>query len=302
MTQPGFPRAAFESGYRFVASRARPLDHARLASVLGICGPDAVLESLAPYQNMDGGFGQALEPDLRTPISTALATSVGLRVLRELDVPAQHPMVRRAINWLIAKVDRERLVWPIIPAAAAQTTHAPWWDFHEDMEERWNHYRYNPSAELFGALCHWRTLVPDDLFTNMTGDFFWRLQNKPPEAIYDLYCCLRLQENQNLPDSIRAPLETAIQKCATAQDPESIHVNYFELVPARSSLLYGALKDRFEIAAQRALETQAEDGGWHPAWNWSDVDPSAWAVAEVEWSGVLTRTILETVHRHGLVV
>jgi hypothetical protein len=301
MGQPIFPRSAFDRGQRFLEADARTLDRARLAWSLGTANAHAVLDALAAYQNHDGGFAHGLEPDLRSPMSTAIATSVGLRVLREIDAPAHHPMVGRAINWLLAEVDSERFVWPIVTPAAAQAPHAPWWDFDDDMEAKWNGYRYNPSADLFGALCHWRSLVADELLANMTSDFSWRLQNNPPSAIYDLYCCLRLQESRNVPERIRASLEDAIVKAAAAQDPGSFHVNYFELVPSPTSLLYSSQKENLENAVCRAVDTQGEDGGWHPPWDWGEVNAEAWSAAQREWSGVLTRTVLETVHRHGLV-
>ena len=301
MGQSIFPRSRFEDGQRFVDARARPLDRARLAWSLGGGDRKPVLDALAPFQNEDGGFGHGLEPDLRTPISTAIATSVALRILKEIETPATDAMVRRAIAWLVANVDAERLVWPILTQAAVKAPHAPWWDFDEGMDERWNAYRYNPSAELFGALCHWRSLVPAELIDNMASDFHWRLQNKPPAAIYDLYCCLRLQESNHVPQSIRPSLEAAIVKGAAAQAPESFHVNFFELVPSKTSLLYSSQKENLVRAVRHAIETQGEDGGWHPVWNWADVNAEAWSVAEREWSGVLTRTVLETVHRHALV-
>lgn len=301
MGQPVFPRSVFDKGWKFVEAAARPLDRARLAWSLGTGDLKTVLDALSPYQNEDGGFAHGLEPDLRTPVSTAIATSVALRILKEAEVPATHPMVCGAVDWLLAAVDRERLVWPIVTEAAVQAPHAPWWDFDAGMDERWNGYRYNPSAELFGALCHWRAIVPAELIENMANEFQWRLQNNPPAAIYDLYCCLRLAESHNLPGRLRSSLEAAIVKGVAWQEPESFHVNFFELVPSKTSLLFSSQKTNLENAVRRAVEIQAEDGGWHPEWNWSDVDAQAWSAAEREWSGVLTRTILETVHRHGLV-
>lgn len=58
--------------------------------------PERVVAELARFQNDDGGFGYALEPDLRTPSSSALATGIGLHMLKELRCPADHPMVGKA--------------------------------------------------------------------------------------------------------------------------------------------------------------------------------------------------------------
>jgi hypothetical protein len=46
--------------------------------------PDAVETALAAYRNDDGGFGHALEPDLRGPVSQPLHVAYALRVLDEI--------------------------------------------------------------------------------------------------------------------------------------------------------------------------------------------------------------------------
>jgi len=301
MDLPKFPRDAFDRGRIFIEHRAREIDRARLAFVTGASDAKPVLEALGAFQNTDGGFGHAIEPDLRASTSTAIATSVGLQVLRELDAPAENPIVKRAIAWALANLDREKFVWPITTREAAAGVHAPWWNWVDDVDASWNFYRYNPSADLFGALCQWRALVPEKLLADFANDFLWRLKNNPPEQIYDLYCCLRLWNSKGVPEELREPLKAAVIAAAEAQDPESFHVNYFELVPSKDALLYPVLKERLARAIARALKTQGDDGGWHPAWSWAEVDEKAWTQAEREWTGVLTRQTLETVHRFGLV-
>src|SRR6266566_7587309 len=75
-TTPDFSQAT-----GFVWRTARLLDRHRFA-FLFLDGPrDAVLAALRPYQNADGGFGHALEPDLRGPVSQPLPVWSALRVL-----------------------------------------------------------------------------------------------------------------------------------------------------------------------------------------------------------------------------
>ncbi|MER0246842.1 hypothetical protein AAHZ94_33720 [Streptomyces sp. HSW2009] len=62
-------------GYHFLPSREGDRDRAA----------DAVERALAAYQNDDGGYGHALEPDLRGPVSQPLHTAHALRVLDEID-------------------------------------------------------------------------------------------------------------------------------------------------------------------------------------------------------------------------
>jgi hypothetical protein len=43
-----------------------------------------VIGAIGSYQNADGGFGQAFEPDLRTQASSAIATQQAFNYLREI--------------------------------------------------------------------------------------------------------------------------------------------------------------------------------------------------------------------------
>ena len=92
---------------QFLVTQARPLERALFEHRFEGATVDGALAELARFQNEDGGYGQALEPDLRTPSSSALATGIGLRMLRELRCPVDHPMVRKAVAYLIATYDDE---------------------------------------------------------------------------------------------------------------------------------------------------------------------------------------------------
>ena len=91
-------RAAFDRARAFIDAKGRALDAALLRHTFDEADPEAALALLAPYQNPDGGFAHGLEPDLPTPASTAIVTSVGLQILRQLGAPANHAMVRGAIH------------------------------------------------------------------------------------------------------------------------------------------------------------------------------------------------------------
>ena len=80
----------FDQARRFIKSEARTVDRALFEFRFEGAPAAAVAESLSAYQNPDGGFGHALEPDVRNPASSALATSIGLQVLKELDLSLIH--------------------------------------------------------------------------------------------------------------------------------------------------------------------------------------------------------------------
>lgn len=162
-------RDRFEAARRFVADGARPLDRALLDLALGAGSAQTALAALAIYQNVDGGFGRGLEPDLSSPASSAIATSIGLRLLARLGAPSDHPMVQGAVRWLDANLDRTTGVWPIIGPGVELAPHAPWWTWSQDMAGSdsvagaKNGFRFNPTAEILGLLYLYRGGVPAPL-------------------------------------------------------------------------------------------------------------------------------------------
>src|SRR5512147_1401750 len=66
----------------FIYANARRVDRAIYEVIFGGASADALVTALEPYRNADGGFGHALEPDLRTPHSQPLHTETGLAMLQ----------------------------------------------------------------------------------------------------------------------------------------------------------------------------------------------------------------------------
>jgi hypothetical protein len=75
---------AFERARQFIRTQAGVLDAEVVDYRFEDSPAEGVLALLVSYQNRDDVFGQALEPELRTPSSSALAPGIGLRLLVEL--------------------------------------------------------------------------------------------------------------------------------------------------------------------------------------------------------------------------
>jgi hypothetical protein len=75
----------------FITSNARLLDRRRAELAVGDGDPEAALTVLAGYRNADGGFGWALEPDLRAPASQPVAALHAFEVLEEV-APVTSPL------------------------------------------------------------------------------------------------------------------------------------------------------------------------------------------------------------------
>ncbi len=108
----------------FIFANARLLDRHRAAVLLDGAPADAVVQALRAYRNPDGGYGHALEPDVRTPHSETTAALHGLEVLRELDA-LEDPMVEDIAAWVAGVADPDGGV-PFILPTAAHYPRGPW--------------------------------------------------------------------------------------------------------------------------------------------------------------------------------
>ncbi|WP_327113830.1 hypothetical protein OG206_08355 [Streptomyces sp. NBC_01341] len=70
---------------QFIWLTARVLEQRRFAHLFLQGSADAVETALAAYRNEDGGYGHALEPDLRGPVSQPLHAAHALNVLDSID-------------------------------------------------------------------------------------------------------------------------------------------------------------------------------------------------------------------------
>lgn len=140
---PNLPN--LEAAEDFIWRTARLLDRHRYAYLFKNGEPSQVVAALRPYQNPDGGFGHALEPDLRGPVSQPLPVLHALEVLDEVDA-FDDPMVRRACDYLLAITTAEGGVPFVLPLATTYP-HAWWMEAAENPPAS-----LNPTAPIAGLL------------------------------------------------------------------------------------------------------------------------------------------------------
>jgi hypothetical protein len=294
--------AGFEAACGFIRTEGRRLDAALLAYHVFDGEREAAIREVARYQNADGGFGHALEPDLRTPASTGIATTVGLRLLREIATPSSSPVVARAIQYLIDSIDPRTQVWPIVDEKVDLAAHAPWWSYSDRLAESWNGFRFNPTAEALAYLYEYRDLVPQTFLDRVTDAFTVSLRRTNViESYYDVQCCCQLYRTDGLADSLRKLLAECLRRSLLALDPDNEHTNYFELSPAPDDFIYPLIEKHYLGAVNHAVERQDERGCWNLFWDWSEVDAREWRKAKLEWEGALTRIIITSLHNHGAI-
>lgn len=302
-------REAFEWAQRFLMTEARPLERALFEHRFEGGSAAGALAELARFQNDDGGFGRALEPDLRTPSSSALATGVGLRLLQELDCQAGHPMVGQAAAYLLESFDQERWTWRVAPPDTNEHPHAPWWHDEEgSLARTFDDFLVIPRAELVGLLHHFSLLVPAgwlDELTERTVTDIETIEALGTGGGDDLVYALSLAETGALPQRYRERLLARIRASTPAvvsRDPaewDSYCIPPLKLAPSPASAVVDLLRDELESHLDYLIEHQTPAGTWDPVWTWGDAYPDAWQQAKLEWRGELTLKSLTTLCAFG---
>ncbi|MDD1772306.1 MAG: hypothetical protein LUQ09_05235 [Methanomassiliicoccales archaeon] len=263
-----------------------------------------VLTALNAFQNPDGGFGRALEMDMRSPSSSALATAIGLHTLCDLDRPAEEPMVRRAVAYLLATYQEGAGVWRVAPLDVNSYPHAPWWHDQEgSLERTFDGFRIIPRALVLAGLHHYSSLVPVDLLDRMTEETVECIESEKDLGSgggSDLEYVIALAETRGLPERWRGRLESRVREVvpvAVVGDPE--RWNTYCLSPLRiidtpETLGAELIADKVQIHLNHQIENQSEEGTWDPVWSWAGAYPDDWARARLEWRGHLTlRTLMQ---------
>ena len=171
-------REALERARSFIYAHVRPLERARLAYHFIQVGAEAVLSALVQFQNPDGDFGNALEPDLCTPSSSALATGIGLEIPKRIDCSVNQELVQRSEDFLLNTFNPGENTWRVAPLDANDFPHATWWhDENGSLAKTFDDFLIIPRAQIVALLWHCASLVPgewlDFLIDKQSPDGSW---------------------------------------------------------------------------------------------------------------------------------
>jgi hypothetical protein len=310
MPTPDLTPEAFARARAFLEGQGRPLEKARFGHAFEGERVTGGIEALRAYRNEDGGFGRALEPDCRAPHSSVLATMMALRVLHELDVPADEPLLTGAVDWLHTQLhtDLDGSVWPFLPPQAEAFPHAPWWNQSEpgELARTFAGFRVNPRAELVARLWQWPGLLAEGLRAQLTleardavlaglekGD----VNSHAAAAVFA--GTLEIPDDHRLPvlEYLADVLPDRVQ--ATPEQFAEYGLNPLMVAPTPDHPLARALEEPLSAALLHLIAAQAGDGSWGPDWSWFGQFPDAWPTAESEWRSALTMDALLTLKAWG---
>jgi hypothetical protein len=276
----------------YIENNARPLEKARFSYHFNSGPVDDVIVELKEYQNTDGGFGNALESDLRAPESSALCTSVAFQVLREVGKYDPDEMTTKAIRYLLDTFDNEKITWRIIPKTAERYPHAPWW-LQEGREEQFNVFSLNPAAELLGCLIDYgKGIVPESLIQKILDKAMTYLAGLEEIEMHDFLCCQRLYESRNIDVKVKEQLIVQLQRLLkTAISLDSREWERYSLRPVQAadrpdSPFYPALRETVMENLDYEIKTFQPNGSWPLTFSWGDIFPEIQEEIKREWSGV----------------
>ncbi len=284
---------ALEKARGFIEENGRQLEIARFHFEFNE-GPIAdVLEALRVFQNPDGGFGCALEPDLRAQESSALCTSIALQTLRSLGIPAENLLVSNSIEFLLAELNEEQLSWRIIPASADQSPRAPWW-YQKGRKEQFELFSLNPTSEILGYLYDYQSNVPSEVVERISERVYSEIMSLEKIEMHDLLCCLRLLKSENLSEPFRDQLSSKICTlveeaiCCDQDGWKDYCLRPLQVVDRPQSPFASDLKEAIDLNIEYEIQSQEANGSWAPTWSWDDQYPKEWEEAKREWAGILT--------------
>jgi hypothetical protein len=264
-----------------------------------------VIKELIKYQNLDGGFGKALEPDLRMKASSVVATKFALQILIDIETPVTEKTVKDCITYLMNNYDKEKQVWSLVTSKVMEAPHAPWWD-HEGLEKEFGDFLANPKAGILRCLLDYKELVTTSLINEVTSQLIAHLNTLPIEMpFFDAISFLQLTQSNNLNNELKKHILSKLSKTAkrivntNPQDWKKFSIKPLWLAPAPSSPLAEVLKKEIEKNLDFEINNQNEDGSWSPTWTWGDHYQTDWEIAENEWKGILTLATLRSLRDYN---
>ena len=281
----------FDAAAEFMAARARVLDRRVFQRLFQGGAPEPVRDAIAAYRNDDGGFGHALEPDLRTAASQPAAVEMALRIMDAADAWDER-LVRGAIDWLASIAPSDGGATFVLPTLS-QGPHAPWW-----VPAEGNPVSLIQTGEIAGVLYARHFAHP---WRDAATEVMWRGIDQLTEPMaYEMFGVLAFL--QHVPDRSRA--SDALQRVGqllfdrglVALDPNAEGETHspLDFAPLPDSIARPLFDDAtIEAHLDHLAGAQREDGGW--MFNWPAWSPAA----ESDWRGFLTVDALRVLRANG---
>lgn len=273
----------------FIRRNARPVELAEFQCHFENGSKTALVQTLASYQNLDGGFGHALEPDNWNPESSPITTNDAIGRLFEAGaLGGAGEITEGIVRYLTSgdSFDQEKQRWLFAVDSNQTHPHAIWWEKNGDGISGWN-----PTVSLAAFLVcmgipgPWRELVTEA---------FGELEQAEEKTVDGLKCYLlawELLKSHQMEgviefDRARMSIQAVLDR-VICQDPAKYGVEY---VPApswffqnESPFLHDGLLPLIRAELKGLDKLQLDDGGFDISWQWHTPYPEEFEQSRAWW-------------------
>ena len=285
----------FEKAENFIWKHGRLLERRIFEYCFFQGSKDNVLASLKAYQNDDGGFGNALEPDLRGPESQPLHMEFALWTLYDCNIK-ELEMSFKACEYVSKHADLITGI-PTIFESSIDYPHASHWD---------NSLSTQPSTDrLTGlvGLLNWQGINHPwlDLAVDSSLENILNKKNNDAHTILTSFCLLeslpQTEQIIQLFDKLSTELLTNAKFLRMDAYSQNYGLSPLEFAPSPSSYCNRIFsKDTIIQHLKVLMSQQSDDGGWLISWE----PPSE--TAKLEWRARLTLKNLMLLERYKEII
>jgi len=279
-----------EKGANFIWENARLLE--RVIFEYHFCdgSEERILKTLRAYQNEDGGFGHALEPDLRAPDSQPLFAAFGLKTLYDCKI-RDAEMAYKVCDFLSRYADLEQGIPIILPSSRKYPRAAHW-------RNQWEQPAFDHLIGLVG-LANWQGVRHPWLqkAVEIGVGRMATTQYTDAHTILTTFCLLESLPDQTTTDGLFDKLAKELFEADFFY--ADVPVTGYGLTPLTSAPTPDSYCRRIFSDAQieahlEDLESKQEgDGGWPIYW-----EPPG-EMAQWEWRAQWTVSALYTLRAYG---
>lgn len=301
----------YKKSREFIYRNARPLALALWKYHFENGNKEAVLEALSFYQNKDGGFGHAIEPDFWNPNSTPIGTWRATVHLASIGgVEKNHPMVQGILKYLDSGdgFDEKSGQWLFAVPSNNNYPHAIWWENDGKKQE----FGPNPTAALAGFILAYADKDSSvyqkgydaavRCYQHMIEKFPITDMNSVPCYISLYHYCKQsgvteLFDMENFGKCLRQMVNGAICPETDKWGKEYVALPSI-FINGPDSMFYAGNEELIKAECKLIKEQQLEDGSFTVPWQWW-TEYKEFEVAKVWWKAEMIMEKLLYLHSFG---
>ena len=289
-------KQSFEEVRTWIYRNARPLELALWQYHFEHGSKEAVLTTLSFYQNDDGGFGNALEPDSWNPNSSPYTTLHAIKILEDLYfTDVNHPIMQGIFKFIESEMHSNENGWPFSIESNNNYPRAPWWTYNKEANEyesigvstgiacfilKFTHKDsqiYRQALSIVDRLIA-KLHMPGNQGEMGVAGYCELMEIIPQVGLYEQY------DMDFLTTTVKKLVNDSIERDSSkwvyhVKTPSSF-------INSPSSLFYKDNKELMEQELDYIIENRFENGVWGLTWSWFDhneVYPKEFAISENWW-------------------